>query len=447
MQAKFTQGSILHHINIMTLSSTIGLLSLFLVDLVDVYFLNLLGVIEITAAVGFSGSILFFTIAIGIGLAVGCGARVSQIIGTGDRPLTKRTIAHSFVAVVAISLPVAAGLFLITPWLLTWLGADGLSQDYAIDYIRIILPSLPLLALAMACGGIMRALGEARSAMLLTLFGAIVNAVLDPLFIFVLNGEIKGAAWATVLARVTMFAFGLWTVAIKHQLLGKIDLAQLQYDMRRFFSIAFPAMLTNLSTPIGYAFITATMASFGNEAVAGSAMISRTQSVAFAGLFALSGAVGPIAGQNLGAGLYPRILQTLNNSLLFVLIYSVFACSVLFLLSDYLILAFHAEGLAADIIRWFCYGFSLTFFFNGITFVCNALLNNLHAAHVATQFNFAKATLGTMPFVYFGAQWGGPIGIFWGALIGAIVIAAIGAWYTRRHIITLSIKHTSPLSR
>ncbi len=440
MQAKFTQGSIIGHINIMTLSGTVGLLSLFLVDLVDVYFLNLLGIIEIIAAVGFAGSILFFTISLGIGLSIGCGARVSQMIGSGDRSATKRVIVHSYLAVLAVTLPATLALYSAAPYLLSTLGAEGTTLNYALTYFRIILPSLPLMACAMASGGIMRAMGEARSAMFLTMFGALVNAVLDPIFIFVLHGDIAGAAWATICARLAMFGYGIWVVAVKHQLLGTIDLSCLKSDSRRFFSIALPAMLTNLSTPIAFAFITAVMATFGNEAVAGSAMVGRIQSVAFAGLFALSGAIGPIAGQNLGARQFPRIYQTLTSSIRFVACYCLVVCTLLWLLTPFLVSAFHAEGLAANIITWFCYGFSLTFFFNGITFVCNAMLNNLHAAHMATQFNFAKATVGTMPFVYFGAQWGGPIGIFWGTLIGAVLIAVVGAWYTHHHINRLEAK-------
>lgn len=438
MQAKFTQGPILNHIFVMTLSGTIGLIALFLVDLLDVYFLNLLGIIEITAAVGFAGSILFFTISVGIGLSIGCGARVSQVVGKGDKEVTRRVITHNLVTVAAITTPLALALYLLAPTILDWLGAQDQTKQYALDYICIILPTLPLLSMAMAFGGTLRALGEAKRSMWLTLIGALVNAILDPLFIFALDGGIQGAAWATVAARIGMFSYGAWAVAYKQQLLGPIEKRHLKADRKQFYKIAVPAMLTNLSTPIAFAFITAVMATFGDEAIAGSAMVTRIQQVAFAGLFALSGAIGPIAGQNLGAEFFDRIHQTLNKSLQFILIYCALVCTALFALTPALLFVFQAQGLAADIIVWFCYGFSLTYIFNGITFVCNAMLNNLHAAHVSTQFNFAKATLGTMPFVYLGAYWAGPIGIFWGVLIGAAVIAILGIIYTHRHITKLA---------
>jgi putative MATE family efflux protein len=443
MQAKFTQGSIFHHINVMTLSGTVGLVALFLVDLADMYFLSLLGQVEINAAIGYAGSVLFFTLSLCIGLSIGCSALVAQVVGKGDKTTTKRQITHIFLAILVTTIPMIAVLLLGMETILDWLGATGRAKELAIDYMAIILPSTPLMGVAMACGGVLRALGEAKNAMNLTLIAAVVNAVLDPIFIFVLGWEIRGAAVATVCARLAMAGFGLWLVIQHHQLLGKIQIPKLLPDIKSYFSIAFPAVLTNLSTPIGLAYVTYVMAGFGDEAVAGQAIVGRLQPVAFAGLFALSGAVGPIAAQNLGAQQSSRIFETLHKSLIFVLAYCALASGLLFAATPLLIDAFKVEGLTADIVRWFCYGFSLIFIFNGATFVTNALFNNLRAATYATQFNFGKATVGTMPFAYFGGLWGGPLGIYWGILIGAAIVAALGVWVCERHIRQLRHKMAS----
>src|SRR5688572_11542691 len=182
MQAKFTQGPIFRHINVMTLSGTVGLIALFLVDLVDMYFLSLLGQVEINAAVGYASSILFFTLSLGIGLSIGCGALIGQVVGRGDKATAKRQITHIFCAILAVTLPTTLALMLGMGWILDKLGAEGAAKSLAIDYMAIILPSMPIMGLAMACGGVMRAFGEAKNAMNLTLIGAVVNAILDPIF-------------------------------------------------------------------------------------------------------------------------------------------------------------------------------------------------------------------------------------------------------------------------
>jgi putative MATE family efflux protein len=444
MQAKFTQGSIFRHINVMTLSGTVGLVALFLVDLADMYFLSLLGQVEINAAIGYAGSVLFFTLSLGIGLSIGCSALVAQVAGKGDKVTTTRQITHIFLAILAITTPMSIVLLLGMETILDWLGATGTAKELAIDYMVIILPSTPLLGIAMACGGVLRALGEAKNAMNVTLIAAVVNAILDPIFIFAFGWEIRGAAVATVFSRLAMMGFGLWIVVRHHHLLGKVQMPKLITDMRSYFAIAFPAVLTNLSTPIGLAYVTYVMAGFGDEAVAGQAIVGRIQPVAFAGLFALSGAVGPIAAQNLGALQFPRIVETLHKSLIFVAIYCACACGILFAATPFLIAAFKVEGLTADIVRWFCYGFSLVFIFNGATFVTNALFNNLRAATYATQFNFGKATVGTIPFAYFGGLWGGPLGLYWGVMIGSAVVAVLGVWVCERHIRKLRARQTAP---
>ncbi|WP_096086123.1 MATE family efflux transporter [Agaribacterium haliotis] len=437
MQSKFTQGSILRHICNMTFASMAGLLSLFLVDLVDMYWLSLLGEIELAAAIGYAGSILFFTLSLSIGLSIGVGATVSQSVGGGDRNATRRLVGNIAVAIVLISIPVMLLVVLLLPVLLGYLGAEGRAHELALSYAVIVLPSMPLMAGAMAASGVMRALGNAKEAMYLTLLGGAVNAALDPLLIFTFGLGIEGAAWATVLCRVAMLAYGIYLLVFKHRLIARPKRELFARDFRRFAEVALPAALTNLSTPVGVAYVTAVMAGFGDSAVAGNAIVGKVQALAFAGLFALSGSVGPIVGQNLGAGQISRIMETLKQSVVFVLSYCLVACLLLFALTEFLVAAFNASGEAAELIRWFCWGLSTAFVFNGLTFCSNAFFNNLKVAHWATVINFAKATIFTMPFAYIGAQLAGPVGIFIGMWIGSAIIAVIGlylAWFKVRSL-------------
>ena len=88
--AVFTQGSILRHILVMTSVSTVGILALVSADLVDMYFLSLLGQAELAAAIGFSGILLFFLLSAGMGLQIGMGALVARAKGQHDRKLAGR---------------------------------------------------------------------------------------------------------------------------------------------------------------------------------------------------------------------------------------------------------------------------------------------------------------------------------------------------------------------
>ncbi len=426
INAKYTEGSIRRHLIIMTGSATTGLMTMFMSDLVDMYFLSLLGEVEIAAAVGFAGSILFFTVSLNIGLSIACSALVSKAIGSGEHGISRETVTHSWVSAVLLTIPLTAMIWLLIPSLLKALGAEGRALALASDYLFIIILSMPLLAIAMSASGVMRALGDAKGAMWLTVLGGIVNVVLDPIFIFGFGLGVEGAAIATVISRMAMVAYGYYVVVHKYQMLGKFCLSNYLAGFSNYIKIAVPAVLTNLSTPIGVAYVTYAMAEFGDSAVAGNAIISRIQPVAFAGLFALSGIVGPIAGQNFGAKRVDRVYSTLYESIRLILIYCLVVCLLLWLLKPVLVPLFGASDDANQLVFLFCNGLSLMFVFNGVTFSTNALFNNLGLAHLATIMNFLKATVFTIPFVYAGSRLGGAEGILWGLFIGTVVAGSLG---------------------
>jgi putative MATE family efflux protein len=399
---------------------------MFFSDLVDMYFLSLLGEVEIAAAVGFAGSILFFTVSMNIGLSIACSALVSRALGSGDNCASKEAVTHSFVSAVVITIPVTVLFWLSIPTLLQALGAEDRALELAIDYLSIIILSMPILALGMSASGVMRAQGDAKGAMWLTMIGGIVNVILDPIFIFALGMGVEGAAVATVISRIAMVAYGYHIVVKRSNMLGNFVFERYKKLFPNYIKVAIPAVLTNLSTPIGIAYVTYAMAQFGDSAVAGNAIISRIQPVAFAGLFALSGIVGPIAGQNFGANKIDRVYTTLKESIRFILIYCVIVCLLLWAIQPFLVPLFNASDEANQLVYLFCSGISLMFIFNGLTFVTNALFNNLGVAHYATIMNLSKATIGTIPFVIAGAYYGGAEGILWGMFIGAVITGLAG---------------------
>ena len=424
--AKFTQGSILRHILVMSSTAAVGISALFVVDLLDIFFLSLLGEQELAAAVGYAGTISFFTTSIGIGLSIALGALVSRAIGAKDITSAKRLLMNSAVATLVVSLIVAAAVTLFIPELISLLGASGKTASLAADYLYILVPSMPVICLAMALGTALRAVGDAKLSMMSTLSGGAVNAIFDPIFIFALSMGIEGAAVASVLARFAVLIIAARGVVIKHKLLGQFDIVAFKSDLKPIFAIAGPAMLTNVATPIGNAVVTRAIADFGDGYVAGWAVLGRLIPVSFGMIFALSGAIGPIVGQNYGALEFDRLKESLTRALQFCVVYVVSVSLLLFLLKEPIVSVFDLSGDAADIIRFFCTFIAVSFLFSGALFVANASFNNLGKAKYSSFFNVGKATLGTIPFVYFGAQWWGVQGVLVGQALGSVLFGVLG---------------------
>jgi len=409
----------------MTFTSAIGLMGVFLVDLADMFFLSMLGEVELASAIGYAGSILFFSTSISIGLAITMSALVARAAGAGLDELAEQQANAVLVFALGVTIPISVIVWWFVPDLLGLIGAKGRSLELGTTYLRIVIPFMSMLMLGMVTGGVLRALGQANMAMWITLAGAGVNLVLDPIFIFVLNMGVAGAATASAIARLAMAAIGLWMVFGKIGYRFRPSLQHMAANFKAILKIAAPAMITNTATPVGNAYVTATIAGFGDGAVAGYAIVARVMPVAFGVVYSLSGAIGPIIGQNFGAKRLDRVKKTVREAVAFAGGFIGLVALALYGLQDHLIKLFSVTGDAAAMIAFFCTFTAIVFVFDAAQFVANATFNNLNRAGWSTIANWGKATLGTFPFVWLGAVYYGAPGALAGQAVGAALSGTI----------------------
>ncbi|MDX2309606.1 MAG: MATE family efflux transporter [Hyphomicrobium sp.] len=427
-KARFVEGSLLRHILVMTGTGAVGLVAIFIGDLANILFLSWLKDEAVVAAVGYASSILFFTTSIGIGLSIAATALVSPRVGAGDRAKARRYAASAMVLTVIASAVLTLAVWLTVGPMLTLLGATGRTHALASSYLSILVPFLPPLALAMTTTAVLRSVGDARRAMNVTLVGAFANLALDPVLIFGLGLGIEGAAIASSLARLSMAVYGLYATIRVHDIVGEPSAATVVEDAAPLGAVAIPAVLTNIATPVGNAYVTAAIAVHGDSAVAAWAIIGRVMPVAFGSIYALSGAIGPVIGQNFGAGQNARMRRAFTLSLWVTAGFTFAAWIALLVLEHAILAAFHAEGETAHLISVFCRYLSPLFLFLGFLFVANAAFNTLGKAQLSTMLNWARATIGTVPFVEAGSRLGGAEGVLGGNMLGGIAFGLLGVW-------------------
>lgn len=420
-RAHFVAGSTMRHVVVMTLTGSVGLMAIFAVDFLNLLYISMLGEAELAAAIGYAGALLFATTSLSIGFGIAATALVARALGAGRRDEARRRAASSIVLVLASTLVLTVLFMPLLGPALGLLGATGRTYDIAFRFILMVFPTFPVLAVSIVLSGLLRAVGDARRAMFVTLWGAATTAILDPLLIFGLGLGVDGAAIASIVSRLALLVTGLHGVVRVHRMAARPQLAHIREDLRPIMAIAVPAILTQLATPVGNAYVTATIAPYGDGAVAAWAIVWRLIPVAFGGIFALSGAIGPILGQNLGAQRHDRIRRALTDALIFTTIYVVVMWLVLWLAQDHIVAMFGASGQAAELIRFFCTWVTGTFLFFGALFVANAAFNSLGFPTFATFFNWGRATLGTIPFVMIGSAWFGAEGVIAGQGLGSVV--------------------------
>lgn len=434
--SSYTQGSIFRHVSGLSITSAIGLFAIFAVDLVDVLFIAMLGHPELAAAVGFAGTALFFGAAIGIGLSIATSTVVAQSIGAGNRDEAARLATHGLLFGLFLTIPLTLLCLVFARELIALLGAEGETLDLAVVYFRIVVASLPILGIGMAGTSILRAVGEARLSMWATIIAGLVNAILDPIFIFGFGLDLAGAATASVISRCTVAGLALYYIIKRHQLIQRPRAVELLADLRQLSAIAVPSLITNLAGPLGAAYATTQMAKFGTDAVAAAAVVGRITPVAFAGLYGLSGAIGPVASQNVGAGQPQRVTQTLRSGGLFVTLYVIPVAIALFLLKDLLVGIFQLEDAAADLLRFYCTFIVISYWLYGLQLAANPMFTALRHPGYATISNIVRDLCLGIPLIHFGSQLFGAPGVLAGQAMGnmmaGILAFSIALWLAKR---------------
>lgn len=426
------------HVVRMTMTGALGITFVFLVDAANLFWVSQLGDPRLMAAVGFAFAIQFFSVSVGIGLMIASTALVSRGIGADQRDLARRHASSAATMAFFIQAGVAAAIIAFRHDILAASGATGETAALAARYLVITMPSLSVMAIALIASGALRAEGDGRRSMYVTLTSGAVAMVVDPLLILGLGLGLDGAAMGLSLSRVVMLIMALRFAVGTHDLMARPALRDIRMTIPPYFAIAIPAVLTQLATPAGNYMLTSVIAQFGDDAMAGWAVVGRLTVVAFGGIFSLSGAIGGIFGQNFGARKYDRLQSTYRNALLFGLIYTLITWAVLASVSDAVTRGFALSPEGADVVWAFTHIGAGGFVFAGALFVSNAAFNSLGKPMRSTLVNWTRDGVLTLPFALAFAGWFHAPGVIYAQAAVGIVVGVGACWWGWRHVKSLS---------
>ena len=434
----------MRHVAVMTATGSIGLIAIFAVDVLSLFWVSRLGVDSYKAAIGYASQLSFILMSINIGLTIAISATVSRALGAGDRSRARRMAASGLLLTTLVTLVLSAILWWYRDAALErFMHAKGEAGIVASGLLAIIIPANIPMGLGMACSGVLRACGDARRAMYVTLSGGIITAFTDPLLIFGLGLGVYGAAWATLISRLVFLAVGLNGAVRVHDLVGRPSFAALGRDLRPLMSIGLPSILANLATPVSAIYVTRVWSDLGEATVAGGAIVDRVIPLAFGVIFALTGSIGPIIGQNYGARLMPRVRRALTDSFVLAIGYALVAWAALAVAAPLIVSAFAATGDSEHFVMLFCRYGAIAWVFITCLFVANTAFNNLGFALMAMLFNWGRATLGTIPFVLIGAKLAGVPGAMTGLVCGSAIFG-LGAVATAYFLVGRLARDTKP---
>jgi MATE family, multidrug efflux pump len=307
----------------LSLPATIGMMVTALYNLVDTIFVGRgVGAIAIgglTIAFPIQMVIMAFAHLIGIGAA----SAISRSLGAKDVEKADYVAGNSFLCVIILSSAIAAIGLIFTEPMLRFFGSTETILPYAKDYITIILWGSIFFSFAMSSNNLIRAEGNAKIAMATMLIGAILNMILDPIFIFIFKLGIKGAALATIISQFITFLYVLkYFYSGKSSL--KIKLRHLKPRMHiiiEIFTVGFAAFARMVTGSIVAIIVNNSLRIFGGDiALIIVGILHRITMFLFMPLFGVVQGMQPIVGFNYGAKKLGRVKEAIKLSLLTITI-------------------------------------------------------------------------------------------------------------------------------
>ncbi len=431
----FTEGSIGVAIFILAVPMIIEMFAESLFAIVDIFYVAKLGATSV-AVVGITESMMYLIYSVAIGVSVGATASVARRIGEKDADGAAKAATHSIYLGLMASLLMGIIGIIFARTFLQLLGAEAEVLNEGTNFTRIMLGGNFVVMFLFLLNAIFRGAGDAAISMRVLWIANLLNIVLCPIFIFVLDLGVTGAAIGTTIGRGTGVAFATYilfrgkrrfTILREH---WKVDFLRLW----RLVKIASPAILQFFIQTASFLGLIRVVAGFGSEAVAGYIIGFRIVIFGILPSVGLSNAAATLVGQNLGAGKPDRSEKSVWTSVFYnaIIQTSVGIVFVIFAVPIAKIFTADPEVLAysIDCLRIVSYGF----FFYGVGMVLETSFNGAGDTWTPTFLNFFVFWLFEIPLAYLLAyKFGfGATGVFWAIFLAFSMLTIVSAMVFKR---------------
>ena len=424
----------MRHVAVMSIAGSLGLSFLFLIDFLAMFWVGQYNDERMIAAVGFAFAIQFFPASSNIGMMIATVALFSRALGGGHLDRARRIASLGILTGTAVQMVASGLLWTFREPLLAVSGASGETLAMASDFLAVSLFGMPLMVAGMTMAAVVRATGDAVRSTLVTGIAAAVALVVDPFTILYLELDVTGAGLSVVTTRSVMTLLGLWFLIGVHDMAARPRADDFRVHLLPWIAIAIPSILTQCSTPFANWVLMRAMADFGDSATAGLGVVLRLIVLVFGGIFALSGAIGGIFGQNFGAGQMDRVAQAYKDALKYCLMYTAGAWVFLIAMNDILVRGFGLSSEGAEVMYAFTHYVAPLLVFTGALYVANAAFNNLNRPLMATAANWVRDGLFTFPFAVGLGMFFGATGVMLGQAAAGTLSGILGAWVGWRYV-------------
>ncbi|MGR3001638.1 MATE family efflux transporter [Vibrio vulnificus] len=416
----------------MTVPMIFGMVAILMFNLVDTFFISLLGT-EALAAISYTFPVTFAVNCITMGIGVGLSTSIGRLLGQGEAHQAARFTTHGLLlAIVLVALASTLGFFTVTP-LFTLLGAKEALIPLIGQYMHVWYLTIPLLVIPMAGNSAIRATGDTKTPAKIMMLAGLINGVLDPLLIFGVGPfpelGIQGAAIASAFSWLGALIGSFYVLIKRERLLGLPQWPRLKEDWRQILKVGTPAALSNAMNPLSGAILMMMLSSHGTAAVAAYGAAQRIESILILVLMALTSALTPFMAQNFGAKNPQRAFQGLFVSMRFSVLFQGLVFLIMVPLSIPLAALFSQEQAVRDLLWHYLLVVPISYGFLGIVMMLVSGLNAMHQPLNAFRWSVIRLFVFTLPAAYLGSWLYDIEGLFIGIAVGNILVGLCSYLY------------------
>ncbi|MBE5855408.1 MAG: MATE family efflux transporter [Lachnospiraceae bacterium] len=295
-------------------------------NMVDTYFISQTNNTALIAGVSVCTPLFTLMLAVGDFFALGGSSVMSRLLGAGQLEKSKRISTFSIYASLAFGLLVTLIMLLFQQPILGLLGADETTWTYATAYYRWLVLGAPVIIFSLMPSNLLRTVGKPNAGMVITILGAVINMVLDPVFIFGLGLGAAGAAIATVIGYICSAVAAILYIALKcdelsfdiRNLFFKDDETGTGADIQSVFAIGLPASITNLMQTLGIMLTNRALRTYGSDSIAMMGIVLKIVNVAMLVIVGLAFGGQPLTGYCYGSGNMSRLKKVLKFAYLLI---------------------------------------------------------------------------------------------------------------------------------
>lgn len=298
-----------------SLPAVIGTVVTALYNLIDSIVIgHAIGDPNVIAGIAVTFPVMTLSGALGMLIGAGAATRISIVLGQKDKPRAEQILGNSVMLTLIIGVLYMTTFFIFLDPILRTFGASDASIPYARQFMRWIIPGMVLINLTFSYNNVMRATGYPRKAMTTNILGAVLNAILAPLFLFGFGWGIWGAALATDISMaITAFFVLSHFFNPANELTFKPHTTRLRWPIvKSILMIGMAPFLINLANAGINALMNNSLLQYGGDnAIAAIVAFNRYVTVFVMIVIGICQGMQPILGYNYGAGKFQRLFRTL----------------------------------------------------------------------------------------------------------------------------------------